>query len=238
MQKISEVMSTDVQTISPDARIEEAAQEMRDGDFGLLPVAEEEELLGAITDRDIPIRAVARQRPKHAGEGNNVRGGDLGPRGRFRGRCGTGHERHQIRRLPIVDGDQRLVGMCRWAILRWTVRISDPWSRRSRRFETSEQALLKNIPESMGCFYPSVSLPLDRRGRFAGDVVDDAVDAAHFVDDPVRHFRQQLVRQLRPVGGHEVARSAPRAAPPRIRRCGRRPSPRPIYRQEHRERLG
>ena len=44
---------------APDATIEEAAQEMRDGDFGLVPVAEDEELLGVITDRDIAIRAVA-----------------------------------------------------------------------------------------------------------------------------------------------------------------------------------
>src|SRR5215217_1190293 len=60
MQKVSEVMSTDVQTISPDDTIEEAAQEMRDGDFGLVPVVEEDEqLVGVVTDRDIAIRAVA-----------------------------------------------------------------------------------------------------------------------------------------------------------------------------------
>ena len=47
---------------APDATIEEAAQEMRDGDFGLVPVAEDEELLGVITDRDIAIRAVAEGR--------------------------------------------------------------------------------------------------------------------------------------------------------------------------------
>src|SRR4051812_49278305 len=45
------------------------------------------------------------------------------------------------------------------------------------------------------------SLPLDRRGRLAADVVDDAVDAGHLVDDPRRNLRQQLVRQPRPVGG-------------------------------------
>ncbi len=53
MQKISEVMNTDVQTISPDATIEEAALQMRDGDFGVLPVGETENLIGIITDRDI-----------------------------------------------------------------------------------------------------------------------------------------------------------------------------------------
>ena len=48
------------------------------------------------------------------------------------------------------------------------------------------------------------SLPLDRRRRLRGDVVDDAVDAPHLVDDPARDAREQLVRQLRPVGGHPV----------------------------------
>jgi FOG: CBS domain len=59
MQTVGEVMTADVHTISPDATIEEAAQEMRDGDFGVMPVGEDEQLLGVITDRDITIRAVA-----------------------------------------------------------------------------------------------------------------------------------------------------------------------------------
>ena len=45
MEKLSEVMSTDVQTIGPDATIEEAAQEMRDGDFGVVPVVEDETMM-------------------------------------------------------------------------------------------------------------------------------------------------------------------------------------------------
>jgi CBS domain-containing protein len=112
MQKISEVMSTDVQTISPDASIEEAAQEMRDGDFGLLPVGEEDQLLGVITDRDIAVRAVAEGKDP----GTLVR--DVMSEGVI-----SAHEddsvedaasimsEHQIRRLPIVDADQRLVGI-------------------------------------------------------------------------------------------------------------------------------
>jgi CBS domain-containing protein len=59
MQKISEVMNTDVQTLSPEATIEEAAQQMRDGDFGVLPGGETEDLMGIITDRDIVVRAIA-----------------------------------------------------------------------------------------------------------------------------------------------------------------------------------
>lgn len=48
------------------------------------------------------------------------------------------------------------------------------------------------------------SLPLDGGGRLRGDVVDDAVDAAHLVDDAVRHRRQRLVGEMRPVRRHRV----------------------------------
>lgn len=112
MQKISEVMSSDVQTISPDATIEEAAQEMRDGDFGLVPVAEDEELLGVITDRDIAIRAVAggkdpgtlvreimSEEVVWASEDDSVED------------AARIMSDHQIRRLPVVDAEQHLVGI-------------------------------------------------------------------------------------------------------------------------------
>src|SRR5882724_12127828 len=49
------------------------------------------------------------------------------------------------------------------------------------------------------------SLPLDGRGRLARHVVGHAVDATDFVDDAARDFLQQAVRQLGPVGGHEIA---------------------------------
>src|SRR6185295_5991463 len=47
-------------------------------------------------------------------------------------------------------------------------------------------------------------LPLDGGGGLARDVVHHPVDAAHLVDDARADARQELVRQARPVGGHEV----------------------------------
>ena len=49
-----------------------------------------------------------------------------------------------------------------------------------------------------------LSLPLNRCRRLGGDVIDDAVDAADFVDDAIGNFRQQLRRKRDPVGGHTV----------------------------------
>ena len=59
MQKLKDLMSRDVKVISPDMTIRDAAKKMRDGDFGMMPVGEDDRLIGTISDRDIAIRAVA-----------------------------------------------------------------------------------------------------------------------------------------------------------------------------------
>jgi CBS domain-containing protein len=112
MQKIREVMSSDVHTISPDSSIEDAAQEMRDGDFGLLPVANNGQLLGVITDRDITVRAVAEGKSPDTQIKEVMSGGVISAN-----EDDTVEDaarimsEHQIRRLPIVDGKQHLVGI-------------------------------------------------------------------------------------------------------------------------------
>jgi CBS domain-containing protein len=112
MQKISEVMNTDVQTISPDATIEEAALQMRDGDFGVLPVGDTDSLIGIITDRDIVVRAVAE------GMGVNTKVKDAMSEDVV---CVNEDDAlkdaaqlmsdYQIRRLPVIDSEGRLIGM-------------------------------------------------------------------------------------------------------------------------------
>ena len=62
MNQIKDVMSRGVQVISPDATIAAAAQAMRDGDFGMMPVGENDRMVGAISDRDIAIRGLAEGR--------------------------------------------------------------------------------------------------------------------------------------------------------------------------------
>ena len=59
MQLLKDLMSRDVKVINPDMTIAQAAKEMRDGDFGMLPVGEDDRMIGTISDRDIAIRAVA-----------------------------------------------------------------------------------------------------------------------------------------------------------------------------------
>lgn len=57
---VKDIMNNSPTFISPTTTLKEAAQEMRDKDIGFLPIGENDRLIGAITDRDIAIRGVAK----------------------------------------------------------------------------------------------------------------------------------------------------------------------------------
>lgn len=112
MSQIKELMSRDVKVIGPDTSIREAAQLMRDGDFGLLPVVEHDRMIGTVTDRDIAIRGVAEGKEPTS----NVR--DLMSPGIVWAFEDESVDRaleimseRQVRRLPVVNRDKRLVGI-------------------------------------------------------------------------------------------------------------------------------
>ncbi|KLN54515.1 CBS domain-containing protein [Variovorax paradoxus] len=139
MHTIKDVMSRDVQVISPDATIAEAARHMRDGDFGMMPVGENDRMIGSISDRDIAVRAVA--------EG---RGGDTKVRDVMSEGVRWAYEdepidrvvaimgEYQIRRLPIVSRDKRLVGIV--ALGDIAIRESEPAPAAEALCEISEPA--------------------------------------------------------------------------------------------------
>lgn len=58
--KLRDVMSTRIEVVHPEATIQKAAEKMKDYDIGILPVVEDQEAIGMITDRDITIRATAK----------------------------------------------------------------------------------------------------------------------------------------------------------------------------------
>jgi CBS domain-containing protein len=110
--KVSELMTRDVRVASPDETIQEAAQVMKGFDIGVLPVGQENRLVGMITDRDIAVRGVAEGKAPDA----KVRDvmstevkycfddQDLDEVTRNMGDI-------QVRRLPVVDRKKRLVGI-------------------------------------------------------------------------------------------------------------------------------
>ena len=112
MQQLKELMSRDVKVISPDMTIGEAAKNMRDGNFGMMPVGENDRMIGTISDRDITIRAVAEGKDA----GTKVR--DVMSPGIAWAYDDDSVEqavavmsKHQVRRLPVVNRDKRLVGI-------------------------------------------------------------------------------------------------------------------------------
>lgn len=110
MQQLKDLMSRDVKVISPDMTIGEAAKKMRDGDFGMMPVGEHDRMIGTISDRDIAIRAVAEGKEA----GTKVR--DVMSEGIIWvyeddsvEQVATIMSKHQVRRLPVVNRDKRLL---------------------------------------------------------------------------------------------------------------------------------
>lgn len=112
MQKIKELMSSNVQVISPDQTIQEAAHHMLEGNFGMMPVSENDHMIGSISDRDIAIRAVAEGK----GPDTKVRlvmteGIHWAYEDDSVAKVAELMSEHQIRRMPIVNVDKRLVGI-------------------------------------------------------------------------------------------------------------------------------
>ncbi len=112
IHKLKDVMSRDVKVISPDMTIEEAARAMGDGDFGMMPVGENDRMIGTISDRDIAIRAVAQ------GKGPSTQVREVMSEGIFWvyddesvDQAAKIMSDKQVRRLPVVNRDKRLVGI-------------------------------------------------------------------------------------------------------------------------------
>ena len=112
MQQLKDLMTRNVKVVSPDMTIGEAAREMRAGDFGMMPVGENDRMIGTISDRDIAVRAVAE------GKGSDTKVREVMSEGvswafeddSVEQAAKTMSER-QVRRLPVVDRNKRLVGI-------------------------------------------------------------------------------------------------------------------------------
>ena len=110
--KIRDAMSRDVQVARPEDTLQEVARRMADGDFGFLPVAEGDSLIGVITDRDIAVRAVG------AGAAPTARVVEFLSRDALVVREDEDIKialdlmrARQIRRLAVIDKNGRLVGV-------------------------------------------------------------------------------------------------------------------------------
>lgn len=111
--KVRDVMADRPRCVSPETPVSDAARLMRSEDVGSLPVLEGERLTGVLTDRDIVVRAVAEEKDPRGMPVREVASGELvtiGPDEDLSEALRL-MAMHQVRRLPVVDEDDRLVGV-------------------------------------------------------------------------------------------------------------------------------
>jgi CBS domain-containing protein len=110
--KLNEVMTRSVETIKPDATLQQAAEKMKKLNVGSIPVHDGRQLVGILTDRDITVRAAA------AGRAHTMKVADAMTPDVV---CGYEDQSvqeavrlmkdHQIRRLPVLNRNNELVGI-------------------------------------------------------------------------------------------------------------------------------
>ena len=112
-RSIREVMTSNPSTVEASASVADAARLMRDEDVGLAPIVEGDRLVGTLTDRDIAIRVVAEGRDPQSTTVREVASTDLvtvDPQQDLDEAVRL-MSQHQVRRLPVVEEDGRLIGV-------------------------------------------------------------------------------------------------------------------------------
>lgn len=110
--KINQCMSRDATVCSPNTTLESAARTMGEIDAGFLPVGIDDRLVGIVTDRDIALRGAGLGKSPEAAV-SDVMSEDVlycfddDDTDQVIGNM----SRTQVRRMPVVDRDKRLVGI-------------------------------------------------------------------------------------------------------------------------------
>ena len=120
-ETIRDVMTGSPRTIDSAGSAVDAARLMRDEDVGLIPIVESDRLVGTVTDRDIAVRLVAEGKSPEVAEGKSpesTRVADIASRELVTidpdqdvDEAMRLMSKHQVRRLPVVEEDGKLVGI-------------------------------------------------------------------------------------------------------------------------------
>jgi len=111
--QVKECMTAHVELGSPDMTVCDAAKKMREGDFGILPIQENDRLVGMLTDRDIVVRAIAEGKDPESTSVRDI----MSPSVLYCFEDQTLEEvadnlgRNQVQRLPVLNRQKRLVGI-------------------------------------------------------------------------------------------------------------------------------
>lgn len=111
--KVREAMTERPRCVTPDTPVSEVAEVMEADDIGAVPVLEGEKLSGMVTDRDIVIRAIAKGKDPSGMPVREIVSREVvtvGPDDDLSNALQLMAD-HQVRRLPVVDEDNRLIGI-------------------------------------------------------------------------------------------------------------------------------
>jgi CBS domain-containing protein len=110
---VRDVMTTRPLCAAPDTPLNQVAELMDAEDVGAIPVLDGDQLVGMITDRDIIVRAIAKGKDPKGMPTREISSSDLvtvGPDLDLSDALLL-MAQHQVRRLPVVDDENRLVGV-------------------------------------------------------------------------------------------------------------------------------
>ena len=112
-KSIQEVMTSNPSTVEATEPVIAAAKLMRDEDVGIAPIVEGERLIGTVTDRDITIRVVAEGKDPQSTTVREIASTQLVTIDPQQGLDEALRlmAQHQVRRIPVVEEDGRLVGV-------------------------------------------------------------------------------------------------------------------------------
>ena len=111
--QVRDVMSRDCRWCTPSATVNEAARLMAQNDFGSLAVAENDKLVGMVTDRDIVVRGLADGKEPNSASLREVMTDKVYYcfEDQSCDDVAANMAQMQVRRLPVVTRDKKLVGM-------------------------------------------------------------------------------------------------------------------------------
>jgi predicted transcriptional regulator len=133
--QLKDIMTSHVAVVHPTTTVQQAPVKMRELEIGPLPVCEGDRLVGMLTDRDITIRAVAEGRDLTQMPVREVMTPEVVYcfEDQEETAATTLMEKHQIRRLPILNREQRLVGWSLWGISLLRPVAPSGWAEPSKR---------------------------------------------------------------------------------------------------------
>lgn len=113
MTTVSDLMTRGVRTLTPSDTVASAAQAMDELNVGVIPVCDGEKLVGMVTDRDIVVRGVAQALDAKTTDLSDVMSTNVRTAREDEDVDEVLNEmaQSQIRRMPVVDAQDRLVGI-------------------------------------------------------------------------------------------------------------------------------